>query len=396
MRRRAAAAATCRRGAIAAAVATSGVLAACGAKPPEALPAVEHSAGPPVHHRAVSRWTHVSRPDLPIEQDLPDLTEELRWPLSVMEHPALEPHYPIASVLAAPGITWTELCARGVQHRLDPSHKDELAYLGAWCDAAKHDAQAAVTALAPLVHSSVMGIANAVPLDLAFVLCGTDDAEHADQIMRGLGIRDPHIWDLLAASYLEVNKNRDAVYATSTAMQLDPNASDALACHRLTRNLMLGSSGYRDAWLKELTDRAAHKAPAAVCVELARQVPCALERDCVAYFKSKNIEPRKLALIDLYEHWPSHGDRDRWIDTAWRARRTWPANGSVELIRAALEAAVATTPCTDPRMEDVDRAADGQVAGVASLRPIADWVHTMLLDERACEAFHDRWRMTHP
>ena len=100
-------------------------------------------------------------------------------------------------------------------------------------------------------------------------------------------------------------------------------------------------------------------------------MPCALERDCVAYFKAQNIEPHKLALINLYEHWPSHGDRDAWIDVAWRARRTWPADGSVELIRAALEAAVATTPCTDPRMEDVDRAADGQVTGVASLRPVA-------------------------
>lgn len=391
MRRVAAAASRCR----AIAVATS-VLAACGAKAPEALPAVEHSAGPPVHHAAVSPWTRVPRPELAIEQDLPDLTEELRWPLSVMEHPALEPHYPIASVLADPGITWMELCARGVQHRLDPSHKDELAYLGAWCAAAKHDAQAAVTALAPLVHSSVMGIANAVPLDLAFVLCGsTDDAEHADQILRGVGIRDPHIWDLLAASYLEVSKKRDAAYATSTAIQLDPNASDALACHRLTRSLMLGSSAYRDAGLKELETRAAHKAPAEACIELALKVPCALERDCVAYFKAQNIEPRKLALINLYEHWPSHGDRDAWIDVAWRARRAWPADGSVELIRAALEAAVATTPCTDPRMEDVDRAADGQVVGVASLRPIADWVHTMLLDERACEAFHDQWRLGH-
>jgi hypothetical protein len=322
-------------------------VAACGARRPEPVPQVEHRAGSAVRHVAVHAYVSVPRPRLQIENDVPDLTEELRWPLSITEHPSFEPGYPIARVIAEPGIPWTDLCARGVQNRRDPSHKDELAYLGAWCAAQKQDVAASVTALAPLAHSSVVGIANAVPMDLAFVLCGSDDAEHADKLMRAVGIRDPHIWDLLAASFVEVSKDRDAVYATSTAMQLDPNAPDALACHRLARSLLLGSTSYHDVWMAEIKARAAHKAPAEACVALALAVPCTVDRDCVPYFRSQNMAPDKLALFDLYEHWPDRANRDQWIDVAWRARRAWPAEGSIELATAALHGAVAATGCTD-------------------------------------------------
>jgi hypothetical protein len=75
------------------------------------------------------------RPEIDLSWLLADFHDELRWPLTGMSHPALEPRFPIAQQLAMPGIGWQDLCARGVQHRTSATQKELLAYLRGWCAA---------------------------------------------------------------------------------------------------------------------------------------------------------------------------------------------------------------------------------------------------------------------
>ena len=380
--------------------AAAAVLMACGAKPPEPLPVVHPEPHPVVTPSARGAWVvHVPRPDLPdIVTLIPDLTEQLRWPLTVMEHPALEPRYPVARDLAVAGISWTDLCARGVQNRTDPSHRDELAYLGAWCLAEAHDTAGAVRALAPLRHSSNLELGSAVPFDLANVLVADVDFEHADLLLSGENVRDPMLWDLLAAAYFEIGKNYDSYQASSTAAQIDANARMDARCRRLTRLAMLGSVGQRSVFVDELADAAKQKLPDPTCVDLALRVPCAIDPEdrCEPYLKSLHLVPWHEQILSVYEQWPYVAGPGEWLDYAWKARQVWPADGSLDLVNGALEAAVGAANCNRRPMEDASRAADAIAVGVPDLKPRAEWVHTMLVDERACEEFHNHWALSHP
>jgi hypothetical protein len=374
------------------------VVMACAPRPAERLPDPVPHRKPQPPSQADDWPVRVARPDLPdVAALIPDLTEQLRWPLSVMEHPALEPRYPVARDLAVAGITWTELCARGVQNRRDPAHADELAYLGAWCLAEQHDTAGAVHALAPLTHSNNLGLANAVTFDLANVLVADVDFSHADELLSHEDLRDPLLWDLLAAAYFEIGNNVDSYQASSTAAQLDPNARMDVRCHRVTRLAMLGSVGQKSVFLDELAVAAKQKLPDPTCVDLALVVPCAVNPGdrCEPYFKKQNFVPWRAEILAVYEHWPERGGWSTWVDYAWKARHTWPAPGSVELINAALEAAVGAASCRTRPMHDVFLSADAISTGVAELRPKAQWVYTLLADPRACIEFHNHWVLSH-
>lgn len=377
--------------------AAAAVLMACGAKPPEPLPAVKPQSRPVVALHVESE-VRVSRPDLPdVAALVPDLTEQLRWPLTVMEHPALEPRYPVARDLADPGISWTELCARGVQNRRDPSHRDELAYLSAWCLAESHDTAGAVHALAPLQHSSNLELGSAVPFDLVNVVVADVDFSHADQLLSGENVRDPLVWDLLAAAYFEVGKNYDSYQASNTAAQLDANARMEQRCHRIARLAMLGSAGQKPVFETELAEAAKQKVPDATCVDLALRVPCALDPAdrCEPYLKSQHVVPWRAQILAAYEHWPEIAGWSRWVDYAWEARHTWPADGSLDLVDTALDAAVGATKCDPVRLGDVSRAADAISIGVKELEAKATSVRKLLDDRNACLEFRDRWIESH-
>lgn len=379
------------RGLAAAAV----VMMGCGARPEEPLPVVTPQPKPaPVHHE----WNpiRVARPDLPdVAALVPDLTEQLRWPLTVMEHPVLEPRYPVARDLAVAGISWTELCERGVQNRRDPSHKDELAYLGAWCLAESHDTADAVRALAPLEHSSNLELSSAVPYDLVNVVVADVDYPHADKLFTDENLRDPMLWDLLAAAYFEVGKNVDSYQASKTAAQLDANSRMETRCRRIARLAMLGS--LKPLYLDELADAAKQKIPDPTCVDLALRVPCAVDpaARCEPFLKTQHFVPWRAVLLTVYEEWPEVAGWSTWLDYAWKADHTWPAEGSLDLITAALDAAVGTADCELKPMEDISRGAFAMAIGIPALQAKAEWVHTMLVDERACHAFHDQWVASH-
>ena len=80
------------------------IVAACGAKAPQPSRGVDNAgvATPTAKKRAFKNPRYVSapRPDIDMTGVLPDFHEELRWPLSGMNHPVLEPRFPIASELA--------------------------------------------------------------------------------------------------------------------------------------------------------------------------------------------------------------------------------------------------------------------------------------------------------
>ena len=123
------------------------VMVGCGAKPAEPLEkptplAHELQVSTPVPSGAVPSFAAsgeetpvamIPRPALETLLEPPDVTELGRWPLTIAEHPALEPHFDIAAALAAPGITWTDLCARGAQHRHLATQQELVTYLDAWC-----------------------------------------------------------------------------------------------------------------------------------------------------------------------------------------------------------------------------------------------------------------------
>lgn len=87
------------------------VLGCGGGKPAEPLPVVPAKAHPvmPAHPaRGLGRAARIPRPVLAIAEPRPDLGEEPRWPLTIMQHPALEPQFNVAGALADPGISWRE------------------------------------------------------------------------------------------------------------------------------------------------------------------------------------------------------------------------------------------------------------------------------------------------
>src|SRR5664279_442552 len=91
------------------------VLVGCGAKPAEPLSTPARIAPPEIEAPTPGSRIAFSRPSIDIAVYLPDIAQYGRWPLTLSEHPALEPHFDIAGALADPGISWTDLCARGAQ-----------------------------------------------------------------------------------------------------------------------------------------------------------------------------------------------------------------------------------------------------------------------------------------
>ena len=342
------------------------VLGCGGGKPAEPLPVVPEKAHPgmPAHLSAgLGKPARFPRPELAIAEPKPDLTEEPRWPLTIMQHPALEPQFNVAGALADPGISWTELCARGVQHRHDPARQDELAYLGGWCAAEQHDVQLAMRDLAPLMRSPVPGIANGAPFDMVNVLVQSDDADHATQLLADQQLRDAHLWDLLAAAFFEIGKYNDALSATSTAMQLDPHPAPAATCHRLAREVLLGPESVRQLLREQLAalvhDRK-HVDP--TCEYLAAAIPVRSRRRLLQVLREP-APARRRRLPRAAVRAVEHSARLVGLDRLRVERDIYSSRpGRSELTIAALDAAVVSSECKDLALAAVVTAVDAMHA----------------------------------
>jgi hypothetical protein len=381
------------------------VLAACGARPPEPLPVVPPVARPAPTQTVLpiskqSDFVHVAPPPMTMAiPEPPDMSEEPRWPLSIMDHPKLEPHHDVAGVLAEPGVTWTELCARGVHKRRDPSHLDELQYLSAWCAAEHNDVRTAVSTLAPLLHSVVPEIASAVPIDLANIIVQSQDADHADQLLSDEGLRDPHLWDVLAASYFEVGKDADALHATSTALQLASGGPLAPTCHRLARELLLGSEALRELVRQQIDDPRNGWTTDATCVELRANLDCSQRHECEEYYVAKHIDPARVVLFGLHEKWNRLRDWSGWLDLAGTANHYASSDPvAVELSLQALDAALVSSNCGEKALNDIGRVAYAMSAGGAAtaFKERSDLAFRFLHSMTDCSSFRDRWLAAHP
>jgi hypothetical protein len=378
------------------------VLTACASRPAQP----PHAPAPRVQRAgtraAISTPLRIRapRPDVSFPDLVPDLAEEPRWPLTGMQHPSLQPSFDVADALAEPGIGWMELCARNVDRRRDPAHRDELLYLAGWCAASRHDAAAAVALLAQVRGSAVPGISRGVGFDIANILVDTQDAEHADQILVAAQLRSAELYDLLAASYFEIGRNDDSVQATSAALQLDARRAPAATCHRLARVALLGPEASRGFDVDELSSAAHAKQPDPVCVELAAEVSCVVDPAvrCHDYEALHHVDHGVQLLAALVEHWREPRDWRGWLDVALDIHRQGPQPQTLEMESGALDAAVVGSECKEHELRSIADRMD-QTAAMAHAPGLAtriEWARSLWRDPDECTKFRARWLTDNP
>lgn len=286
------------------------------------------------------------RPDVDVEYLIPDFHDELRWPLSMMSHPELEPQFEIAQVFAEPGIGWLELCERGVQNRVQSGrNRDELEYLRGWCAAIKGDADAACGKLKPLTTSAVLGLSAATRTDIVNIIASAGDLDAADKLLNKHRLGDIELYDLLAATYLELGRERDAYEMNRRALDAVGRTTNAAHCRRLVKDIILGGESGVSAQASELASLATTgKTPDPTCVSLHAQMKCRLGRpeDCRDYFQAHGIHPNAHYLVAVARAWPrTAAPASVWQQLAVDAMVAHPVAGSEDYAVAAMEASYA-------------------------------------------------------
>lgn len=320
---------------------------ACGPKePPQSPPQPVANDAPMPHPRRLHGVLPLFRERLPppaidLGAYVPDFHDELRWPLSGMSHPALEPRFDIAQQLAEPGVDWQELCARGVQNRVSSTQKELLEYLHGWCDAQNSNVDGACKHLLPLLGSTTRGLTVAVRTDLANILAA-GDADKAEHWLTKHNIRDIDTLDLLAANYAEQGLLDDAATINRRIIDSDDFATEATKCRRLVRQLATNhDSGETVAYLQLEQLAKKPKVPDPLCVRLFHKAECRRNpaTDRANYFSDENIDRRGLYVLKAYGQWPTgSGNWIDWWPIAVVARKAAGLAGANELAVAALEA----------------------------------------------------------
>ena len=352
-----------------AAVAALAALAACAAAPPEPLsnpkrkrrPIEETGAAVPL----VSLVTRpaIALPPLPPPPTRTDLTELVRWPLGHAEHPALEPAFAIARVFAQPGVSWIDLCSRGVQSRrgggIAEAHRT---YLTAWCDVLKRDAEAAIARLSPLRSTLQRGIADAVRRDIANIVVDAGAADISADLLARARIDDVEIYDLVSATYAEVGRTADARWFNGRALA---SSASAGRCERRAKEIVLSEPYLRG----ELIKRLQHEG---TCRVLAADLACWHDVDnCLG---GRSPEQR---LHELYKQWPSAPrTAGAWWTIAYRSSLVLAVPGADQLATAALAAMLNASRCTSG---EVRFAAD--TATQIRAHPVHDTKLDALLDQ---------------
>jgi hypothetical protein len=299
----------------------------------------------PVHdlHPPPKPVARAERPNIDISRYVPDMHDELRWPLSGMSHPKLEPTYPIATALAAPGVGWIDLCSIGAQNRMTSGDRDVVSYLRGWCNVIKGDVDNACRYLTPLLGSVTRGLSTAVRTDLANILVDQGDADHAEHWIAKHQIRDLETLDRLAASYVEVGSTHDAFAINRLAIDADNAPTAATRCRRLTRAIVLGPAGDMLPFeeLSQLVENA--KVPDAECAAQLHAVACWRDHSaqaCRAYERDQGTDPRAAELVDLYFRWPDEADLNTWWRIADEAVLLTSVPGADDIAIDAFDAAL--------------------------------------------------------
>jgi hypothetical protein len=325
------------------------LVAACGAKaPPEPFESLPPQ--PASQSADIVRGVAMPRPEIDIAWTEPEFHEELRWPLSGMNHPKLEPRFPVAQELAI-GLDWQQLCARGVHTRISATQKELLSYLHGWCDVDKRDVDAACAHLTPLLGSVTSGMRSAVRQDLANILVDQGNADRAEHWLSKHHVRDIATLDLLAANYVEVGSLADAFEINRRVIDSDDHATDATKCMRLVKRIVIGFDHRPDIPMSELKALAVNaKAPDPTCERLWNKIACWHNRSgCAGYYNDEGISEQVRLLADVYDEWPTRrATSEAWWIYADKARLALPAPGAAQLVVTAIEASVYARPCTPP------------------------------------------------
>jgi hypothetical protein len=316
---------------------------ACGAKAPVAVENVERSR--PRAGRVPDDYlgkANATRPDVDISWAVPDFHDELRWPLTGMNHPTLEPRFPIAQELAI-GIDWEQLCARGVHTRISATQKELVSYLRAWCEVQKRDADAACAHLTPLLGSVKSGLRPAVRQDLANIIVEHGDADKAEHWLSKHRIRDVATLDLLAANYVEVGSLGDAFVINRRVIDEDVRATDETKCMRLVKRIVIGHDHNPQLAVEALKDLAVKpKVPDPICERAWNKIVCWRDLEqCAEHFTDENIPDEARQLVAAYFAWPSgRASWQEWWNYADTTRLALPQPGAAALVVTAMEAAL--------------------------------------------------------
>lgn len=311
----------------------------CAAGPAEPLSTPE-----PIPHTHEIIQLAAPRPAIDITDTTPDLAPYGRWPLTVAEHPELDPHFAIADALAQPGITWQDLCARGAQFRHMSQNAELGDYLAAWCSVAKEDYGDALYRLGLVPRTPKLK--HAIEMDAVAILAAGIPGNEAEGALRHASLIELHIVDLAAASYFEVSKLDDAYALNRLAIEMDATPTETNRCTRLLRAAADGTDVQRWIALDGLA-RLADPPDAntkAQCVEVANQFACGDPKQC----EKDALRKRDsfIALKALADRWPmSAADYGVWIREAQDASRTWPPTQAYRIMVPALELALRTSRC---------------------------------------------------
>ncbi len=297
------------------------MLAACGAKAPEALHEPRPTERSAVKMRDTARgMTPISRtsavekpvvlgqkPDFDPDTYVPDSGPILRWPLSPSSHPELVPQFPIARVLAEPGVGWMELCRRGAHNRhAGPKLRDQFEYLSAWCAVGEHDVNRAIQIFGSLTKSTVSGLVPAVRQDVVNVLVQEGRADDATRLLSRHQIRDLEVLDLLAATYADMGKDADATEINELSILRD-DVNRGNRCRRQARRVVMAPEMYRSPVNRDVALFDEPEGADRICDRLAAELACWLRPsdDCEKYFKIAGIDPRMTHVISAFHAWPA-------------------------------------------------------------------------------------------
>ncbi len=311
-----------------------------------------------------STWRAFPRPDIPIDVRIGalraamDVSDHLRWPLTPNHHPALEPAYPIAPVFAAAGVGWTDLCKLGAQNRRTSGVPlDQIEYLRAWCEVAKHEPESAVARLAPLLSSAVATMPASVRRDIANIIVDSGDAAHGQRVLAMSRIDQVAMFDLISASYEEVGKTSDAVVFNDLAIDAYTMTKVGDHCHRLAKRVVIAADQDERKVRLNLLDNAS--TTDTTCRELLHELECWSGAYCGDYMTDHGIDPEQSVVVDRYMSWPtSEQPASFWISYAAGLVHFVGTPGADVLATAALEASLLSLRCVGDRVHEVRVNAD--------------------------------------
>jgi hypothetical protein len=293
-------------------------VAACAPAPPERLRNPKRIPHPEEERSKItySYPTLVPRPFVDLGILVPDFHDELRWPLTPMNHPAMEPKFPIAQAFAQPGVGWLDLCGSGITNRYGKD-KELLSYLRGWCKAVDGDTDAACSNLVPLIKSTTPRLEVAVRNDLANILA-QGHADKAEHYIRVHSIRDVGLLDLLAANYVEVGTAQDALAINRNAIDSDDYANAETKCMRWTRHIVL--SGDKSSLLIKQIEGLAKQPKNAdpTCVTEYAKLTCWATEECAAYVHELGGVLFDAAIFGDLANW----DRRKISEDWWRIADT--------------------------------------------------------------------------